>query len=66
MKSLDYMQHPIGGAANAPLIANTTVTVAGDSATIVGKRGDSTVVNRKVAVSRGAMPTLPSSYLKSL
>jgi hypothetical protein len=39
------------------------VKVAGDSATLLGKRGDSTVVNRKVAAPAGAMPTLPSSYL---
>ena len=60
---MNYMQHRIGAAMNAPLLASTDVKVAGDSATLVGKRGDSTVVNRKVAVPAGAMPTLPSSYL---
>jgi hypothetical protein len=60
---MNYMQHRIGAAMDAPLIASTDVKVTGDSATILGKRGDSTVVNRKVAVPAGAMPTLPSSYL---
>src|SRR5688572_23400744 len=60
---MNYMQHRIGAAMDAPLIASTDVKVTGDSATLLGKRGDSTVVNRKVAVPAGAMPTLPSSYL---
>jgi hypothetical protein len=63
ISSMSYMQHVIGGAATAPLLASTEVTVAGDSATLLGKRGDSTVVNRRVAVAAGSMPTLPSSYL---
>jgi hypothetical protein len=62
LANMMYMQHRIGGAMDAPLLASTTVTVTGDSATLLGKRGDSTVVNRRVAVAPGAMPTLPSSY----
>jgi hypothetical protein len=62
-ESIFYMQHRIGGTMSDPLVASTQVTVAGDSATIVGKRGDSTTVNRRVVVPRGSLPTLPSSYL---
>ena len=63
VKEMNYMQHRIGAAMDAPLVASTDVKVTGDSATLLGKRGDSTVVNRKVAVPAGALPTLPSSYL---
>ena len=63
LESMFYMQHRIGGSMSDPLIASTQVTVTGDSATLLGKRGDSTTVNRRVAVPRGALPTLPSSYL---
>src|SRR5687768_4026936 len=62
LKSIHYMQHRIGGTMNDPLIASTQVTITGDSATLLGKRGDSTDVNRRVAAPRGAIPTLPSSY----
>ena len=62
LESMFYMQHRIGGAMSDPLIASTQVTVTGDSATLLGKRGDSTTVNRRVAVPRGSLPTLPSSY----
>jgi hypothetical protein len=62
LTTMSYMQHRIGGAMDAPLIANTDVKVASDSASIFGKRGDSTVVNRRVAVAAGSLPTLPSSY----
>lgn len=61
--NMSYMQHQIGGAMSAPLVASTDVKVSGDSASLLGKRGDSVVVNRKVAVAAGAMPTLPSSYI---
>ena len=63
LKSIFYMQHRIGSTMNDPLIASTQVTITGDSATLLGKRGDSTIVNRRVAVARGSLPTLPSSYL---
>ena len=62
LATMSYMQHAIGAAMSAPLVASTDVKVTGDSATLVGKRGDSTVVNRRVAVAAGSMPTLPSSY----
>ena len=55
LSNMSYMQHQIGGAMSAPLVAVTDVKVLGDSATIVGKRGDSTTVNRKVAVAAGAL-----------
>ena len=63
LAEMNYMQHRIGAAMDAPLLASTDVKVVGDSATLLGKRGDSTVVNRKVAVPPGTLPTLPSSYL---
>ena len=62
LANMSYMQHQIGGAMSAPLVASTDVKVTGDSASLLGKRGDSTVVNRKVAVAAGSLPTLPSSY----
>jgi len=62
LAKMTYMQHRISGAVGAPLIASTEVKVTGDSATLFGKRGDSTVVNRRVAVPAGSLPTLPSSY----
>jgi Protein of unknown function (DUF2911) len=62
LANMTYMQHRIGAAMDAPLIASTDVKVTGDSATLLGKRGDSTVVNRRVAVPAGSLPTLPSSY----
>jgi hypothetical protein len=63
LSAMNYMQHRIGAPMDAPLLASTDVKVVGDSATLLGKRGDSTVANRKVAAPAGAMPTLPSSYL---
>jgi len=62
LANMSYMQHRIGAAMNAPLLASTEVKVTGDSASLLGKRGDSTVVNRRVAVAPGSLPTLPSSY----
>ena len=62
LESMFYMQHRIGASMSDPLIASTQVTVTGDSATLLGKRGDSTTVNRRVAVPPGSLPTLPSSY----
>ena len=61
--AMNYRQRRIGAAPDAPLIASTDVKVTGDSATLLGKRGDSTVVNRRVAVAAGSLPTLPSSYV---
>jgi len=63
LTTMSYMQHRIGSTMDAPLIAVTDVKVIGDSASLFGKRGDSTVVNRRVAVAAGSLPTLPSSYL---
>src|SRR5688572_6201563 len=62
LANMTYMQHRIGAAMDAPLLASTDVKVTGDSASLLGKRGDSTVVNRRVAVAPGSLPTLPSSY----
>ena len=61
--SMSYMQHQIGASREAPPVAITDVTITGDSATLLGKRGDSVVVNRRVAGAAGALPTLPSSYI---
>lgn len=58
-----YMQHRIGGPMDAPLLASVTVTVTGDSASLVRKQGDSTFAPRRVALPPGTLPTLPSSYL---
>jgi len=60
---MSYMQHRIGSSRTDPPVAITDVTITGDSATLLGKRGDSTVVNRRVAVAAGSLPTLPSSYI---
>jgi len=60
---MSYMQHQLGASREAPPVAVTDVTITGDSATLLGKRGDSTVVNRRVAVAVGSLPTLPSSYI---
>jgi hypothetical protein len=59
---LSYMQHTIGPNLG-PVLETTDVKVIGDSATLLGKRGDNTVVNRRVAVPAGSLPTLPSSYI---
>ena len=61
LAELSYMQHTIGPNLG-PVLATTDVKVSGDSATLLGKRGDSTVVNRRVAAPAGSLPTLPSSY----
>jgi hypothetical protein len=61
LAELSYMQHSIGPNLG-PVLATTDVRVVGDSATLRGKRGDSTVVNRRVAAPAGSLPTLPSSY----
>ena len=59
---LSYMQHTIGPNLG-PVLETTDVKVIGDSATLLGKRGDNTVVNRRVAAPAGSLPTLPSSYI---
>jgi hypothetical protein len=61
--SMSYMQHRIGSSRTDPPVAVTDVTITGDSATLLGKRGDSIVVNRRVGVAAGVLPTLPSSYI---
>ena len=61
LSTMSSMQHRIGG--DGGLLAVTDVKVAGDSASLFGKRGDSTVVNRRVAAPANALPTLPSSYV---
>ncbi|HUQ81172.1 MAG TPA: DUF2911 domain-containing protein, partial [Gemmatimonadaceae bacterium] len=63
VSTMSYMQHRIGATPDASLLAVTDVKVMRDSASLFGKRGDSTVVNRRVAVAAGSLPTLPSSYL---
>lgn len=62
VESLFFMQHQVG-KMDAPLLAGTQVTVRGDSATLVAKRGDTTVSTRRVAVRAGALPALERSYL---
>jgi hypothetical protein len=62
VSTMSYMEHRIGGTPDASLIGVTNVKVVGDSASLFGKRGDSTTVNRRVAVAAGSLPTLPSSY----
>src|SRR5262245_11104871 len=44
LAELSYMQHSIGPNLG-PVLATTDVKVTGDSAQLLGKRGDSTVVN---------------------
>jgi hypothetical protein len=61
LAELSYMQHSIGPNLG-PVLATTDVKVIRDSASLLGKRGDSTVVNRRVAAPVGSLPTLPSSY----
>ena len=61
LAELSYMQHSIGPNLG-PVLATTDIKVVGDSATLLGKRGDSTVVNRRVPAPSGSLPTLPSSY----
>ena len=60
---MSYMQHRIGSSRTDPPVAVTDVTITGDSATLLAKRGDSTVSNRRVAVAAASLPTLPSSYI---
>ena len=62
LSTMSYMQHRIGATPDASLLAVTNVKVVRDSASLSGKRGDGTIVNRRVAVPGGALPTLPSSY----
>ena len=62
LASLSYMQHSIGPNLG-PVLATTDVKVVGDSATLFGKLGGRTVVNRRVAAPAGSLPTLPSSYV---
>ena len=57
------MLHRIGAAVDAPLLGSTTLTVAGDSGTIVVKRGDSTLAPRQIAVKSDAIPSIQFSYL---
>jgi hypothetical protein len=59
--SVFYMQHSIANPTG-PLVASTQVAVTGDSATLVAKRGDSTLAPRKVAGVAGALPTLPTAF----
>jgi hypothetical protein len=61
LSEMSYMQHSIGPNLG-PVLATTDVKVTGDSAQLLGKRGDSTVVNRRVPAPAGSLPTLPSSY----
>jgi hypothetical protein len=61
LAEMSYMQHSIGPNLG-PVLATTDIKVVGDSATLLGKRGDRTVVNRRVAAPAGSLPTLPSSY----
>lgn len=61
LAQLSYMQHTIGPNMG-PVLENTDIKVVGDSANLVSKRGDNTVMNRRVAAPPGSLPTLPSSY----
>ena len=47
---------------DAPLLASTRLVVAGDSATVESKRGDSTRT-RRVGVGGDVIPALPQSFL---
>jgi hypothetical protein len=60
--SVFWMQHRVD-KMDAPLLAGTQVTVTGDSATLVAKRGDVTVETRTLAVRQGALPALTQSFL---
>lgn len=53
----------VGAPMDAPLLGSTTLTVLGDSGSIVVKRGDSTLAPRNIAIKKDAIPALQLSYL---
>lgn len=57
------MLHRIGATMDAPLLGSTTLTVKGDSGTIVVKQGDSTLAPRHIAIKGDAIPAMQFSYL---
>lgn len=63
LTGLYVMVHPIGGAPDAPLIASTKLTVAGDSATVEAMRGDSAMPPQKAAASKDMIPSVSMSFL---
>ena len=56
-----YMHHDIQ-TPSAPLLASTRLTVKGDSAQVVSKRGDSTTT-RTIAADAALVPSLPGAWL---
>lgn len=56
------MHHQIDAAADAPLLASSKLTYVGDSASVEVRRGDS-ATTRRIAALKGAIPTLPQSFL---
>ncbi|HEU4563590.1 MAG TPA: DUF2911 domain-containing protein [Gemmatimonadaceae bacterium] len=63
LTGIHVMVHPIGGAPDAPLIASTKLTLAGDSATIQAVRGDSTMPPQKAAARKDMIPAVSMSFL---
>jgi hypothetical protein len=56
------MHHQIDAAPDAPLLASSKLTYAGDSASIELRRGDS-ATTRRIAALKGAIPSLAQSFL---
>ena len=56
------MLHQIDAPVDAPLIASTRLTYAGDSASVEQRRGDS-ASTRRLAALKGAIPSLAQSFL---
>lgn len=56
------MHHQIDAPVDAPLLASSKLTYAGDSASIEVRRGES-ATTRRIAALKGAIPTLPQSFL---
>lgn len=48
---------------DAPLIASTHLTASGDSAGVISKRGDSTMVQTRVAVRKDMIPYVTNAFL---
>ena len=56
------MHHQIDAPPDAPLLASSTLTYAGDSASVELRRGDS-ATTRRIGALKGAIPSLAQSFV---
>ncbi len=63
LSEMFVMVHPIGRPMDAPLLASTKLTIAGDSGTVEARRADSASAPRRVAARNDMIPATQLSFL---